>query len=387
MESDSFSEKGYVKKLVNDLVPGDIILNPLYRTDGLLLVDKNKKLNEALINIIKKHVMAATSVLVAAPNQNPSDVSSLHEDSPAFTQEYHSLIHEYINNSEKQQEISDHLNDPSADNPVIRALISCPYWHNFDNNYESESLKQRAFHIKQKFMELIKDNDFFLIYFNKMKAYDDVLLIYSLNITCLCLMIGITLETSDDDLLDLATAALFTNIGYTELPRSDYKIIMRSLQYSSPAMKKHLELFSQITASSHFLRKKKIVVGILDHLEYYNGKGSPYGKKGEDISLFGRIITIALTYDNLVGSYNHVPGLTPYEAFSTIYENAEKKFDPNILNIFMHRTNFFKLGSTIRLGCEIIGEIIGFDNYLISPHRPIIRLENGTLRNLLTSLP
>lgn len=383
MDSDHSIPNNYVKKLIGDLVPGDIVLNPLYRTDGLLLVDKNKKLNETLINIIKKHVAAATSVLVAVPGSD-EDAPYDQQNNTQFQADYHQLIHEYINNSEKIQEVSSHLNGESAEHPVVHALITCPYWHNFENNYESDRLKQRAVQIKDKLINLVKDNEFYLTFYQKMKDYDDVLLIYSLNACSISLMIGLTLELSDNDLLDLATAALCSNIGYTELPRSDFKGIMRSQQYSSPAMRKHIEIFSEITSSSPYLRKKIILGGILDHHEYYNGKGYPYGKKGDAISLFGRILHIALAYDSLVGSYNHTPGLIPYEAFSTIYENAESKYDPYILGIFIHRTTYFKLGSTLQFENGIHGEIIGFDNYLTSPHRPIVRKENGTIRNLLT---
>lgn len=383
MDSDNSSQNNYVKKLIGDLVPGDTILNPLYRSDGLLLVDKNKKLNETLISIIKKHVPAVTSVLVAVPGQDDA-APFIHQSDTQFQQEYHQLIHEYINNSEKNQEVSSLLTGESSEHPLVHALVTCPYWHNFENNYESERLKQRAVQIKEKLINLVKDNEFYLTFYHKMKDYDDVLLIYSLNTCSISLMIGLTLELSDNDLLDLATAALCSNIGYTELPRSDFKIIMRSHQYSSPAMKKHIEIFSEITSSTPYLRKKIILNGIMDHHEYYNGKGYPYGKKGDTISLFGRILHISLAYDSLVGSYNHTPGLIPYEAFGTIFDNAEMIYDPYILSIFIHRTTYFKLGSTIQFENGIHGEIIGFDNYLTSPHRPIVRKENGTIRNLIS---
>lgn len=50
----SVMNRPYTKKLIKDLCIGDITLHPLYRTDGLLLIDKNRILNEGLIKIIKK---------------------------------------------------------------------------------------------------------------------------------------------------------------------------------------------------------------------------------------------------------------------------------------------------------------------------------------------
>jgi len=37
------NKSSHVKKMIKDLIPGDIVLQPIYRTDGLMLINKNKK--------------------------------------------------------------------------------------------------------------------------------------------------------------------------------------------------------------------------------------------------------------------------------------------------------------------------------------------------------
>jgi HD-GYP domain-containing protein (c-di-GMP phosphodiesterase class II) len=79
----------------------------------------------------------------------------------------------------------------------------------------------------------------------------------------------------------------------------------------------------------------------------------------------------------MVGGYNYTTGFTSEEAFQILIENKELKFDNNIINIFLQRTTYFKLDEIVHLPD---------DNYIKSPHRPIVQLKNGYKLNLLTSM-
>ncbi|MDD3172710.1 MAG: hypothetical protein PHF63_03485, partial [Herbinix sp.] len=293
MQIEKSTGQTYIKKRIDELTPGDILLHPLYRSDGLLLVDRYKQLNEALINIIKKHVIPHAYLLIAPTKQDFINFSNNDSNNKDFKNDLQQLIKNYNDSNDKIHDGYVGVNIKSTDNPIINALTSCPYWNFFDSKLESDRLKQRAVHIKSELLNLISNNYMFINFFNKIKAYDDILVIHSLNITCVSLAVGITLELVDEELLDLAIAGLFSNIGYTEMPHSDFKNLLRTQEYNNPAMKKNLELFSNITKSSPYLRKRNIILGILDQYEYYNGKGFPSEKKGEEISLFGRILNIA----------------------------------------------------------------------------------------------
>jgi HD-GYP domain-containing protein (c-di-GMP phosphodiesterase class II) len=194
---------------------------------------------------------------------------------------------------------------------------------------------------------------------------------------------GLTLEFTDEELIDLSVAALFVHVGYTVLPKDEFKSFLKSQNFNHPAMKKHLEVFLNVTLDSPYLRRKSIIHGVLDHHEFYNGKGYPNGKKGEEISLFGRILHIAHAYDSMVGGYDYTIGVAPLQAVKLVFENEDGMFDYNILNIFMYRTTYFKLGETMVLPNGKNGKIVGFENYVKNPHLPIVELESGRTVNLL----
>lgn len=74
-----------------------------------------------------------------------------------------------------------------------------------------------------------------------------------------------------------------------------------------------------------------IVAGVLAHHERWNGNGYPYGLAGENIPLFGRIISIADALDAMTSArpYRRRP-LSFNEAISEIQAFSGQQFDPYI---------------------------------------------------------
>lgn len=275
-----------------------------------------------------------------------------------------------------------------ADTSLLTALSSSPHWTSLENTLESEYLKERAKFIKEELVTRFRNERIYIELCDKIGGYDDVVLIHAINTLCMSLILGIALELTDEDLIELSVAALFVHVGYTVLPKDELRSFLKSQEFNHPAMKKHMEAFLNATMAFPYLRRKSIIRGVLEHHEFYNGNGYPNGKKGEDISLAGRILHIAHAYDSLVDGYDYSAGFAPLRAIRLIYENRDGMFDPNILNIFMYRTTHFKLGQPMILPNGRKGKIIGFENYAKSPHLPIVQLESGKTVNLLTeSIP
>jgi HD-GYP domain-containing protein (c-di-GMP phosphodiesterase class II) len=383
----------YTKKLIRDLIPGDIVLHPIYRTDGLMLVNSNKELSSSLISMIRKHASGLKSVLVAPSKtaltnfiaSKSSHTKEFMQEANRITTELNSdmLMHEIDRNSKADKQTEE--SDVYEHNFFSDLLTKYPLWVTLDSKLESEQLKIRARQAKQELLKSMSVNQTFKELFNRISEYDEVLQIHSINTMCISLMIGLTLELNQDELFDLTVAALFSNVGFIEIEKADFLNYLRSYEHINEQLKGHLEAFSEMTKDFPELRKKDIVFGILDHHEYYNGKGYPNGKKGEEISLFGRILFIAHNYDELVGGYNYQVGLHPLDALRIIYENSDNRYDQSILDIFMHRTTYFKLGETISLPNIQKGVIIGFDDFVKMPHLPIVKLESGHIINLANS--
>ncbi|MDA8227775.1 MAG: hypothetical protein M0T74_08800 [Desulfitobacterium hafniense] len=389
----------YIKKKIKDLIPGDIILHPIYRSDGLVLMNR-EKLTANLIALLKKHATSTTPVLVVQSDEALEHFLSNSEwDTYEFEQDLRSVLEEYNITTDILTDIhlfmhnELHLNWHSDSNESFikksnifsYILSNNPLWASLDSKLESRQLKARINKVKSNFLELLSiESNGLLNLFNIVKDYDDELFIHSINSLCLALLIGSTLELNNEELVDLLIAAAFSNIGFTDIPKEEFKNYLKIHEVGLEEVNRHLVAFSKIASTNSLLRKKPVFHGILDHHEYYDGKGYPSGKNGEKISLFGRILLITHTYDELVGGYDYTEGLHPLHALRVIIENKEQQFDENIISIFVARTNYFKLGATVLLRNKQKGEIIGFDNFIKAPHLPTIRLDNGRIINLYT---
>ena len=397
----SYSQKkNYVKKQMGELASGDILLHPIYRADGLMVINKDTVLDVPLINKIKKHVSRSSPVLVATSRMEYHKFLNETCNTAEFKEDLARLLNEYVDSdgaARMQNSDTGPAENPDVcpvpepeiapietDTSSLMAISSSPNWISLENTLESEHLKERARFIKEELMTRFRNDRIYLELCGKISGYDDVVLIHAINTLCISLVLGITLELANEDLIELSVAALFVHVGYTALPRDELRSFLKSQEFNHPAMKKHMEAFLNATMQFPYLRRKSIIRGILEHHEYYNGNGYPNGRKGEDISLFGRILHIAHAYDSLAGGYDYTAGISPLLAVKLVYENKDGMFDPNILNIFMYRTTYFKLGQPIVLPNGRKGKIIGFENYAKSPHLPIVQLESGKTVNLLS---
>lgn len=233
-----FTKQNYIKNQIQDLIPGDILLHPIYRSDGLMLINENKNLNISLINIMKKHILPDTSVLVA-PSEKDFEEFLQNNDhvNTGFKKDLNEIMKKYKNIP--IYEIKNCIN------PITSMLSTSPYCVSLEDTLESENLRNRAMDIKSNLLNFFSNNNTFINLFNKIKDYDDIFLIHSINTTCISILIGLTVELTNDDLIELAIAGLFLNIGFAELPNKKYKTFLKAQEYNHPAMKKHLEVFSK----------------------------------------------------------------------------------------------------------------------------------------------
>jgi HD-GYP domain-containing protein (c-di-GMP phosphodiesterase class II) len=385
----------YKMKLIKELESGDIILHPLYRLDGLMLINSYRSLSEDLIDKITNHLPHTLPVLITSSKKNLDyiidnevnrskkfidNLKLIATNTNKLTNHPISIdtfIDEplYTNDENIDENIDLKLNHKEID--VYHLFYSMPFFSSFQNILDSQDLKNRTKKLKNMLIDTIVSNDELYNLLIQLKNYKNIILIHSINVTTASLLIGLTLELTDDDLIDLCLAALYSNIGYLEIPKEQFDYFLKNHGDDIDIITKQLEVFMKTSKDIPLLRKDSIIYGVLDRNEAINGTGIPNKKRGKEISLFGKILAIAQSYDILVGGYLYNNGISPAEAINEIWKKKSVNFDENILLNLIHKTTTFKLGSYITYHKNKKAEIIGFSNYLESPHLPIIKLNNG----------
>jgi len=74
---------------------------------------------------------------------------------------------------------------------------------------------------------------------------------------------------------------------------------------------------------------------ILYHHERWDGKGYPFGLKGEEIPIGARIIAIADVYEALISDRPYRKALSKKEALKIIRKDSNTSFDPKIASVLI----------------------------------------------------
>lgn len=98
-------------------------------------------------------------------------------------------------------------------------------------------------------------------------------------------------------------------------------------------MRRHSVIGVNIVSS--IIGSEKFIHGIVDHHERVNGKGYPKGLKGDRISLQGKIIAVADTFDALTTDRPYQKGFTPKEACLEITQSSGPLYDPRVVTAFL----------------------------------------------------
>lgn len=81
---------------------------------------------------------------------------------------------------------------------------------------------------------------------------------------------------------------------------------------------------------------ERIALYVEQHHERLDGSGYPFGLKGEAITLGGRILALADTYDALVSKRTYKDAISPHEALAIIEQDSITLFDRACMEALVH---------------------------------------------------
>jgi HD-GYP domain-containing protein (c-di-GMP phosphodiesterase class II) len=191
------------------------------------------------------------------------------------------------------------------------------------------------------------------------------------NSAIMALNIGISLGLDDETLIELADGAMLHDVGMLRVPEEikykDGQLEKEELQ----TMRSH-PLFSYQIITGDLGLSDSIAQIALQHHERWDGEGYPQGLKSEDINYLARITSIADAYEAMISERPYLNSMVGYEAMKNILSDNSRRFDPNILKIFIRSMGIYPLGSLVMMSDSSIARVVGVNKE--APLRPAIIL-------------
>ena len=117
---------------------------------------------------------------------------------------------------------------------------------------------------------------------------------------------------------------------------------------------------------------EEIIPGVLSHHERIDGKGYPYGLKGDQIPLIAKIISLADAFDAMTSGRVYRDAMAIQKALSIIEDGIGTQFDEEIARVFLDN-DIDKLWQIIQDGFIESWDYSNFDEYGVDAVGALIR--------------
>ncbi|MFK8068624.1 MAG: HD-GYP domain-containing protein [Gammaproteobacteria bacterium] len=190
------------------------------------------------------------------------------------------------------------------------------------------------------------------------KSQDENSYFHIVNVTMLSLIVGKELGLNDMELNHLGVGAMLHTFGQLKIPTQ----ILRKTKPLTDIERRTFQLYPRygVQLAEKVGKLPKPVIEIIgQHCEFEDGSGFPDQLVGSQITKLSKIVVVANAYDDYCNNIQNSKLLTPYEAMSFMY--SQKKFDKNILSIFINRLGVYPPGTVVKLSDGNIAGVIAIN--------------------------
>jgi putative nucleotidyltransferase with HDIG domain len=180
-----------------------------------------------------------------------------------------------------------------------------------------------------------------------------------LNVSVLALMLGESLNLTDQEMQILGKGALLHDIGKLRIEKKYLRKSRDTLTKPERALvQRHPEYGVEILQKADPETPSAVLDMVRNHHEYLGGAGYPAGLADTDIGPLSRIVTIANIYDNLTNHDDLQKCLAPHQALLFMFKNYAELLDMHILSVLVQRLGIYPPGSIVLLSNDNVAKVI-----------------------------
>ena len=193
----------------------------------------------------------------------------------------------------------------------------------------------------------------------------------AVNCIILAVLIGKNLKLPNYQLVNLATAAFLHDIGMTKIPKAILNKSGALTEKERKIMTTH-PVYSYRVITRELGYAEEVGRTALYHHERWDGKGYPKQLKGKEIPLTARILSVVDAYEAMVRERPYRDSMIGYRAMRQILNDNSRRFDAEILKVFLKSMGIYPVGSIVILNDGSVAKVVR--NQKEVPLRPVVRV-------------
>ncbi|MCR5317517.1 MAG: HD-GYP domain-containing protein [Treponema sp.] len=193
---------------------------------------------------------------------------------------------------------------------------------------------------------------------------------HSMRSTVLAITIGLQLRMPQPKLIELGVASVLHEIGMLRLSPNLYMKDTALTPAERNQILTHPIISYNILKDMNF--PLNILLGILDHHEREDGSGYPRRIRGNNISLYAKIIAVACSFEAITAPRHFKEARTTYDAMIEMLKNPHHQYDDTVLKALLYSLSIYPIGAFVYLSNGKLAQVV--DVAPDNPKNPIVQI-------------
>lgn len=212
------------------------------------------------------------------------------------------------------------------DDPAVIFIRLCTY---LIMTFISSSVVKKYYEVRKHQEELV------LALAKSLDSRDNYTANHSENVAKYALRIAQEMKLSRKQCEAIVVGGLLHDIGKIGVPEAILTKSSRLTNDEFDEIKRHPVIGYETLKHISSFRKNGVLDMVLYHHERYDGKGYPYGLKGQEIPLVARIMAVADSFDAMTSKRIYRNTMDLEHVIKEINDNKGTQYDPEIVDMFL----------------------------------------------------
>ncbi|WP_020614248.1 HD-GYP domain-containing protein [Sediminispirochaeta bajacaliforniensis] len=232
--------------------------------------------------------------------------------------------------------------------------------------------------VKEIIAKLKEESRYLLALPDSEEEDQNFIVTHSVKTAVVALALSLFLNIPPHKQIEIGLAALLHEIGMIRIPPQIYKHNRKLTPKERQTIITHPVISFKILKEAGF--PNPVVLAVLEHHEYIDGTGYPRKLRGDQISLYGKIIGVASSYAAAVSKRPFREGRDGHSGIMDLVKEMGRRYDDTILRALVLTLSVYPVGTYVLLTNKVKALVVKTDQK--RPKEPTVRLlvnENNTL--------